>query len=69
MPATFMHVSAGQQLAEMTDLGGQFSLTRLLLLSLLGGIVLLPTWPPVQRRLDSFLNRGQELDLDDLKNK
>jgi uncharacterized membrane protein YdjX (TVP38/TMEM64 family) len=69
MPATFMHVSAGQQLAEMTDLGGQFSFTRLLLLSLLGGIVLLPTWPPVQRRLDAMLNRGQELDLDGLTKK
>jgi uncharacterized membrane protein YdjX (TVP38/TMEM64 family) len=67
MPASFMHVSAGQQLAEMTDLGGQFSLTRLLVLSLLGAVVLLPTWPPVQRRLDALLNRGQKLDLDDLQ--
>ncbi len=67
MPATFMHVSAGQQLASMTDLGGQFSLLRFALLSLLGCVVLLPTWPPVQRRLDALLNRDQAIDLDALK--
>lgn len=67
MPATFMHVSAGQQLAQLSDLGGSGALARLALLSLLGGLVLLPTWPPVQRRLDALLNRGQRLDLEELK--
>ena len=67
MPATFMHVSAGQQLAEMTDLGGQFSFAKLGLLSLLGVVVLLPTWPPVQRRLDALLNRGETVDASELK--
>lgn len=59
MPATFMHVSAGRQIQQMTELGSQFDVTKFVLLSLLGVIVLLPTWGPVQSRLDRLLNRGQ----------
>lgn len=71
MPATFMHVSAGKQLQEMSEMGSQFSVTKFVLLSLLGGIVLLPTWGPVQRRLDSILNRGTSVvaEVDQIKKK
>lgn len=58
MPATFMHVSAGRELQQMTELGGAFDVWRFVWLSLLGVVVLLPTWGPVQRLLDRILNRG-----------
>ena len=67
MPATFMHVSAGRQLQQMTELGGSFSVGKFVLLSLLGCLVLLPTWEPVQKRLDKLLNSGQESVVDQLK--
>ncbi len=59
MPATFMHVSAGRQLQQMTELGGAFDVWRFVWLSLLGVTVLLPTWGPVQRLIDRVLNRGE----------
>jgi uncharacterized membrane protein YdjX (TVP38/TMEM64 family) len=58
MPATFMHVSAGKQIQEMSEMGSQLNVTKFVLLSLLGVVVLLPTWGPVQTRLDKLLNRG-----------
>lgn len=42
----------------MTEMGGALDLWRFVWLSLLGCVVLLPTWGPVQRLLDRMLNRG-----------
>jgi hypothetical protein len=71
VPATFMHVSAGRELQQMTELGGAFDFWRFLWLSLLGVVVLLPTWGPVQRLLDKLLNRESAIDagLLDIKKK
>lgn len=54
-----MHVSAGRELQQMTELGGAFDVWRFVWLSMLGFVVLLPTWSPVQRLLDRILNRGE----------
>lgn len=57
-----MHVSAGRELQQMTELGGSFDVWRFVWLSLLGLVVLLPTWGPVQRFLDRLLNREAAID-------